>query len=150
MRSASRRLTGDDTVRNTSAHAVPPAELRITKARTRTESNRCCWTQCQTNTTRWYPGAVTAAASAQAGSGTQLPWKPAGTRWGSAKSDGSIRLHWRLVHFRPEVIDYVVAHELSHLRVMDHSPRFWDTVRSVVPDYAELRGQLKDEAIPKW
>jgi predicted metal-dependent hydrolase len=81
---------------------------------------------------------------------SKLSLSNAGTRWGSAKSDGSIRLHWRLVHFRPEVIDYVVAHELSHLRVMDHSPRFWDTVRSVVPDYAELRGQLKEEAIPKW
>ncbi|MEO7107675.1 MAG: SprT family zinc-dependent metalloprotease [Rhodoferax sp.] len=81
---------------------------------------------------------------------TKLSLSNAGTRWGSAKSDGSIRLNWRLVHFRPEVIDYVVAHELSHLRVMDHSARFWDTVRSVVPDYAELRGQLKDDAIPKW
>jgi hypothetical protein len=81
---------------------------------------------------------------------TRLSLSNAGTRWGSAKSDGSIRLNWRLVHFRPAVIDYVVVHELSHLRVMDHSPRFWDTVRSVVPDYAELRGQLKDDAIPKW
>ena len=74
----------------------------------------------------------------------------AGTRWGSAKSDGSIRLNWRLIHFRQAVIDYVVAHELSHLRVMDHSPRFWDTVRSVVPDYAELRGSLKDPTLPQW
>nr|WP_315489398.1 SprT family zinc-dependent metalloprotease [uncultured Rhodoferax sp.] len=85
----------------------------------------------------------------------QVQWRKlslsnAGTRWGSAKSDGSIRLNWRLVHFRPAVIDYVVAHELSHLRVMDHSPRFWDTVRSVVPDYAALRGQLKDDTVPKW
>jgi predicted metal-dependent hydrolase len=72
----------------------------------------------------------------------------AGTRWGSAKADGSIRLNWRLIHLRLSVIDYVVAHELSHLRVMDHSPRFWDTVRSVVPDYAELRHQLKNEASP--
>ena len=48
------------------------------------------------------------------------------------------------------VIDYVVAHELSHLRVMDHSPRFWETVRTVVPDYPELRAQLKDEALPRW
>jgi hypothetical protein len=73
----------------------------------------------------------------------------AGTRWGSAKADGSIRLNWRLIHMRMSVIDYVVAHELSHLRVMDHSPRFWDTVRSVVPDYAALRKQLKDEASPR-
>jgi hypothetical protein len=74
----------------------------------------------------------------------------AGTRWGTAHADGLIRLNWRLVHFRLPVIDYVVAHELSHLRVMDHSPRFWDTVRTVVPDYARLRGQLRDEALPPW
>jgi hypothetical protein len=74
----------------------------------------------------------------------------AGTRWGTAHSDGLIRLNWRLIHFRLPVIDYVVAHELSHLRVMDHSPRFWDTVRTVVPDYAQLRGQLKDQALPPW
>ncbi len=81
---------------------------------------------------------------------SQLRLSSAGTRWGSAKSDGSIRLNWRLIHFRQPVIDYVVVHELSHLRVMDHSPRFWDTVRSVVPDYASLRGQLKDDAVPRW
>lgn len=80
----------------------------------------------------------------------KLSLSSAGTRWGSASADGSIRLNWRLIHFKPSVIDYVVVHELSHLRVMDHSPRFWDTVRAVMPDYAELRGQLKEEAVPRW
>ncbi len=80
----------------------------------------------------------------------KLGLSSAGTRWGSARVDGSIRLNWRLIHLRPAVIDYVVAHELSHLRVMDHSPRFWETVSSVVPDYASLRGQLKDDAVPRW
>ena len=75
----------------------------------------------------------------------KLSLSNAGTRWGSASSDGSIRLNWRLVHMPLSVIDYVVAHELSHLRVMDHSARFWDTVRTVVPDYAELRQQLRHE-----
>ncbi len=79
----------------------------------------------------------------------KLALSNAGTRWGSAKADGSIRLNWRLIHLQPSVIDYVVAHELSHLRVMDHSPRFWDTVRTVVPDYAALRQQLKNEASPR-
>ena len=74
----------------------------------------------------------------------------AGTRWGTAHSDGLIRLNWRLIHFRLPVVDYVVAHELSHLRVMDHSPRFWDTVGTVVPEYAQLRRQLKDEALAPW
>lgn len=80
----------------------------------------------------------------------KLALSNAGTRWGTAHSDGTIRLNWRLVHFHLPVIDYVVAHELSHLRVMDHSPKFWDTVASVVPDFRHLRGQLKDEALPPW
>ncbi len=80
----------------------------------------------------------------------KLSLSSAGTRWGSASADGSIRLNWRLIHFKQSVIDYVVVHELSHLRVMDHSPRFWDTVRAVVPDYAALRSQLKDEGAPRW
>ncbi len=72
------------------------------------------------------------------------------TRWGSASANGAIRLNWRLVHHKRDVIDYVVAHELSHLRVMDHSPRFWDTVQSVMPDYAQRRRVLKDEPLPPW
>lgn len=80
----------------------------------------------------------------------KLALSNAGKRWGSARADGSIRLNWRLIHMRLSVIDYVVAHELSHLRVMDHSARFWDTVRSVVPDYAALRDQLKSEPTPHW
>ena len=85
----------------------------------------------------------------------QVQWRKlslssAGTRWGSASADGSIRLNWRLIHFKQSVIDYVVVHELSHLRVMNHSPRFWDTVRAIVPDYAALRSELKDEGMPRW
>ncbi len=80
----------------------------------------------------------------------RLALSSAGTRWGSARSDGSIRLNWRLMHFGLPVVDYVVAHELSHLRVMNHSPLFWDTVRSVVPDYPVQRGALKTELAPLW
>ena len=80
----------------------------------------------------------------------KLSLSSATTRWGSASADGSIRLNWRLVHFKPEIIDYVVVHELSHLQVMNHSPAFWDTVEHVLPDYAERRAQLKDEALPRW
>ncbi len=80
----------------------------------------------------------------------RLSLSRAATRWGSATIDGSIRLNWRLIHFKRAVIDYVVVHELSHLRVMSHSPRFWETVRSVLPDYAMLRKQLKDDSVPRW
>jgi len=70
------------------------------------------------------------------------------TRWGSANADGSIRLNWRLVHFGLPVIDYVVAHELAHLREMNHSPAFWDVVRSVLPDYEHSRVALRDGQVP--
>lgn len=72
------------------------------------------------------------------------------SRWGSARSDGTIRLNWRLMHFAPEVLDYVVVHELAHLRVMDHSPRFWAEVGAILPDYAQLRRRLQQEAAPRW
>ncbi|MEY4362844.1 MAG: hypothetical protein RLZZ24_196 [Pseudomonadota bacterium] len=76
------------------------------------------------------------------------------TRWGSAgrTRDGQavIALSWRLMQHAPEVIDYVVVHELSHLRVMDHSPRFWHTVASVLPDYAERRRVLRDQPLAPW
>ena len=80
----------------------------------------------------------------------RLSLSSARTRWGSASADGSIRLNWRLMHLRLPIVDYVVVHELSHLRVMDHSPRFWDTVRAVVPDYAELRRQLRTDTPSPW
>jgi len=79
---------------------------------------------------------------------TRLSLSSAQTRWGSASADGSIRLNWRLIHFAMPSIDYVVAHELAHLRHMDHSPRFWDVVRSVVPDFEAKRSELKDGVVP--
>lgn len=72
----------------------------------------------------------------------------AATRWGSANADGSIRLNWRLVHFALPIIDYVVAHELAHLREMNHSPAFWDVVRSVLPDYEHSRVALREGQVP--
>lgn len=79
---------------------------------------------------------------------TRLSLSSAQTRWGSASVDGSIRLNWRLIHFAMPTIDYVVAHELAHLREMNHSPRFWDVVRSVMPDYEQVRGSLKHTVLP--
>lgn len=66
------------------------------------------------------------------------------TQWGSCTADGRIRLNWRLIHFALPMIDYVVAHELSHLREMNHSPRFWATVQSVFPEFAAARKVLRE------
>jgi predicted metal-dependent hydrolase len=79
---------------------------------------------------------------------TKLSLSSAQTRWGSATADGAIRLNWRLIHFAMPSIDYVVAHELAHLREMNHSPRFWDVVRSVMPDFEQVRSTLKDDVLP--
>ena len=79
---------------------------------------------------------------------SRLRLSAAQTRWGSASADGSIRLNWRLVHFGLSVIDYVVAHELAHLREMNHSPAFWDVVRSVIPDLDERKAQLRAPVLP--
>ncbi len=79
---------------------------------------------------------------------TGLRLSSAQTRWGSASADGMIRLNWRLIHFSPTLIDYVVAHELAHLKEMNHSPRFWAVVRSVFPEYELARDRLKQAVLP--
>ena len=68
------------------------------------------------------------------------------TQWGSCTADGRIRLNWRLVHFALPLVDYVIAHELSHLREMNHGPRFWATVQSVFPEFETARKALRNHA----
>ncbi len=72
------------------------------------------------------------------------------TRWGSAGADGRIRLHWRLMHFSPRIIDYVVAHEVAHLREMNHGPRFWAAVAEVYPAWRDARVALRHCVLPPW
>ena len=81
---------------------------------------------------------------------TSLRLSSAETRWGSAKADGSIRLNWRLLHYRPAVIDYVVAHELAHLRVMDHSPRFGTPWPPWCPTTPRCATSCVKEPAPLW
>lgn len=82
--------------------------------------------------------------------GARMEMKPAGwslssarSQWGSCTHDGRIRLNWRLVHFALPVIDYVVAHELAHLKEMNHSPRFWSAVAQLLPGFEAAREQIK-------
>jgi len=65
------------------------------------------------------------------------------TRWGSCSSSGTLSFTWRLMASPPEVIDYVVLHELAHLRIKNHSKQFWGLVKSLMPDYAKRRAWLK-------
>ena len=68
------------------------------------------------------------------------------TQWGSCTADGRIRLNWRLIHFSLPLIDYVIAHELAHLREMNHGPRFWATVQSVFPEFIAAKKALREHA----
>jgi predicted metal-dependent hydrolase len=67
----------------------------------------------------------------------------AAARWGSCNSKREVRLAWRLVKARPELIDYVVCHELAHLRHMNHSKHFWAEVERMCPDYRRRRDELE-------
>ncbi|NLY64810.1 MAG: M48 family metallopeptidase [Alcaligenaceae bacterium] len=69
------------------------------------------------------------------------------TRWGSCSSDGSIRLNWRLIHLAPELIDYVIAHELAHLKEMNHSPRFWAEVKRILPEFEAAKNVLRQQSL---
>lgn len=64
------------------------------------------------------------------------------TQWGSCNERGEIRLNWRLVQLPPRVADYVVAHEIAHLVELNHSPRFWALVESLLPGHARARREL--------
>lgn len=67
------------------------------------------------------------------------------SQWGSCAADGRIRLNWRLVHYSLAVIDYVVAHELAHLKELNHGPKFWRQVARLLPGFEAGRDRIRDE-----
>ena len=68
------------------------------------------------------------------------------SRWGSCSRQGTISLNWRLIQTPPFVRDYIILHELMHLRQMNHSPRFWQEVERVCPEYETAERWLKQHA----
>lgn len=73
----------------------------------------------------------------------QLYLSNARSRWGSCNSKKEIRLSWRLLQAPPHIINYVVAHELAHLKEMNHSSRFWAVVEHIYPEYKLAEKDLK-------
>ena len=70
--------------------------------------------------------------------------RAAKTRWGSCSAQGNLNFHWKLVLMPPEILDYVVVHELAHRKEMNHSQRFWAEVERSLPDYKARRKWLKE------
>jgi hypothetical protein len=97
----------------------------------------------QTQARRIFPGRLQFFAEKMGVSYERLRLSSARTRWGSCSSRGTISLHWRLALAPPEILDYVVVHELAHRREPNHSPRFWAFVESVLPDFKIRRAWLK-------
>lgn len=104
----------------------------------------------QTKVVKWYrsqaqqhfAGRVAVYAERLGVSLPPLKLSSAATRWGSCNARGEIRLNWRLIKAQPHLVDYVVAHELSHLRHLNHSPAFWHTVARLYPDHLDARAEL--------
>lgn len=67
------------------------------------------------------------------------------TRWGSCSSKGNLNFNCLLMLAPPEVLDYVIVHELCHRKEMNHSPRFWGEVARIIPDYKKHEKWLKTE-----
>ena len=74
---------------------------------------------------------------------TEWALSSARSRWGSCSPEGKILLSWRLIHFPLRIIDYVIAHEIAHLKELNHGPRFWATVEQLLPGHQAARDELR-------
>ncbi|MCL2040408.1 MAG: M48 family metallopeptidase [Bacteroidetes bacterium] len=70
----------------------------------------------------------------------------AGSRWGSCNSYGNVNFSWRLIMATPDAIDYVIIHEFCHLYEFNHSPKFWELVEKIMPDYKVHKKWLTDNS----
>jgi predicted metal-dependent hydrolase len=73
-----------------------------------------------------------------------------GYRWGAAEPSGRVRINWATMQLRPTLVEYVLAHELAHLREPHHGPSFWSLLGRALPDYAERRTELARVGSGVW
>ncbi len=102
---------------------------------------------CKDQATEYIANRVAYFAQKIPGTHTGIVMENRKGRWGSCSSKGELTFNWRLILAPPEIIDYVVVHELCHLKHMDHSLAYWKAVGSILPDYKIRRAWLKDNGI---
>lgn len=71
------------------------------------------------------------------------------SRWGSCSRAGALNFNYHIVRLTPELVDYIVVHELCHIGMFNHSPKFWSLVAETIPEYKTLRRQLKSIGLMK-
>jgi predicted metal-dependent hydrolase len=91
----------------------------------------------------WIPPRLEGLVPAGGPAPSAVQVRAMGGRWGSCTADGKISLNWQTILLPPAIIDYILVHELMHLRQLNHSTAFWGCVATAMPDYAERRSWLR-------
>ncbi|MBF6332358.1 M48 family metallopeptidase [Nocardia transvalensis] len=81
---------------------------------------------------------------------TGLRVRPLGYRWGSCSRDGQVNIHWATMQLPPSLVDYVLVHELAHLKRPDHSAEFWRIVEQALPGCEDFRERLRRAGDGLW
>jgi len=133
-----------------------PRPVRLWRGRL--ELRRDCIDDAARHLARWYTAggkpwlagrAVPWAQRMEVGV-TALHVRALGYRWGSCASDGTLNIHWATMQLPPDLIDYVLVHELAHVRQHDHSSAFWATVERAMPDAQARRIRLRKVGPDLW
>jgi predicted metal-dependent hydrolase len=126
--------------------------------RGRLELRRDCVDDAARHLVRWYTAAGKPWLAKRAAPWAQrmevdlsaLRIRSLGYRWGSCGSDGRVNIHWATMQLPPDLIDYVLVHELAHVRHHDHGSIFWTTVERAMPDAPSRRARLRKTGADLW
>jgi predicted metal-dependent hydrolase len=133
-----------------------PAPVRLWRGRL--ELRRDCAGDAAAHLVRWYRTAGQPWLEKRAAPWAQrmtteavtLRVRPLGYRWGSCSADGTVNIHWATLQLPPDLIDYVLVHELAHVRHHDHSTDFWRAVERAMPDASARRVRLRRVGASLW
>ena len=98
----------------------------------------------------WLQRRVGPWASRMGEAGVGVAVRDLGYRWGSTKGESHINIHWATLQLAPSLIDYVIVHELAHLKELNHTDRYWAEVARAMPDYERRRDDLTAAGVKIW